>query len=338
MVHNSFVILAAACLAFAMVAPIEQDLSFKTKDGLELHGTFVEPEHTRSTKLKAVLLLPGSGPTDRNGNQPPALVTDTLKQIADALAIKGIASFRFDKRAAHINSAIWPKEKEKLDDFFSFEHFVEDAESAVEFLRDQPSIDASHVGMLGHSEGGLITIVVASKLGKDRVSAAALVGTGGRRLDAVLIDQIGDALHRQTDDKAVIDDFMKKLRDAIEQVKTTGTTPTGLPAGLQALFSPGSAKILRSYFTIDPCATVTQYDGPVLLLQGGMDAQVSPDKDFPVLKKALESRTTASLESFVVPNASHNLKHVESSTDPGYDGPVIPEALARIVKWAAGNL
>jgi len=330
--------LLVACLALAMIAPSEQELSFKTSDGLELHGTFVEPEHARTKKLKAVLLLPGSGPTDRNGNQPPALVTDSLKQIADALAISGIASFRFDKRAAHASSAIWPKEREKWDDFFSFEHFVEDAQSAVEFLREQPSVDASHVGMLGHSEGGLITIVVASKLGKDRVSAAALLGTGGRRLDAVLIDQISGALHQQTDDQAVIDDFMKKLRDAIEHVKNTGTTPTGLPPGLQALFSPGSAKILRSYFTIDPALTVTKYDGPVLLLQGGMDSQVSPEKDFPILKKALESRPAGSFTFLVVAKASHNLKHVETPTDPGFDGPVVSEAIASIVKWAAENL
>src|SRR5579862_8378684 len=187
------------------------ELTFKATDGVELHGTFIEPEHAAGSKLKGVLLLPGSGPTDRDGNQPPGLVTDTLKQIAEALAQKGIASFRFDKRAAHSNSAIWPKDPSKFDDFFAFERFTDDAESALEVLKKQPDIDAAHVGMLGHSEGGLITIVVAAELGKDKLPAIALLGTAGRTLDRVMADQVSDKLHAQTSDENVIKKYMDNL-------------------------------------------------------------------------------------------------------------------------------
>lgn len=331
--------LAAAALALAFFGPAkEQELTFRTTDNLLLHGTLVEPEHAADTKLKAVLLLPGSGPTDRDGNQPPALIADTLKQIAAALATKGIASFRFDKRAAHVNSAIWPKDVSKFDDFFAFEHFTDDAESALAALRAQPDVDPAHVGMLGHSEGGLITIVVASKLGAEKVPAIALLGTAGRPLDLVIHDQVLRALQAQTTDETVIKTYMDKLDEGMATVKSTGKLPTDMPVGLQAIFSPGTGKILRSYFTIDPVKTVQTYTGNVLLMQGAMDVQVSPDKDFLLLKKALESRSTGTLRALTLPNTSHNLKHVENTTEPGFTGNVEPQALGEICKWAMTSL
>jgi len=326
----------AVLLTCAMLAtPKETQLSFKTTDGLELHGTFLEPEHPAGTKLISVLLLPGSGPTDRDGNQPPALITDLLKQIASALADKGIASYRFDKRAAHSNAAIWPKDTDKFDDFFAFEHFRDDAISAFNAMKGQPSVDPARCGMLGHSEGGLITITVAAKLGKDQLPAIALLGTAGRSLDLVILDQISGLLHRQTTDDSVIKTYMDALQKGIDYVKANGKRPTDMPAGLQGLFTPGTGKILQSYFTIDPAKTIHGYTGDVLLMQGEMDSQISVTKDFPLLKTALSSRSTGSLTTFTVPNASHNLKPVDAITDPGIDGPVEPAALGQILKWAS---
>jgi len=70
-------------------------------------------------------------------------------------------------------------------------------------------------------------------------------------------------------------------------------------------------------------------------MQGEMDSQISVTKDFPLLKTALSSRSTGSLTTFTVPNASHNLKPVDAITDPGIDGPVEPAALGQILKWAS---
>lgn len=325
-------------IAATATASNTKELSFQTTDNVTLHGTYEEPEHAANSKLKAVLLLPGSGPTDRDGNQPPALITDTLKQIAEALGKRGIATFRFDKRAAHSNSAIWPKDISKFDDFFAFERFTDDAKSAFELLRGQPGVDPAHVGMLGHSEGGLITIVVASELGQAKIPAIALLGTAGRTLDVVIDDQIDALLHKQTSDQSVIDMYMNKLHEGIATVKNTGKLPTDMPTGLQALFSPGTGKILQSYFTIDPVSTVSSYTGNVLLMQGEMDSQISVTKDFPVLKKALSARSNGTLTAFTVPNASHNLKHVDSQNDAGTEGPVELAAIGQILKWASNSL
>jgi uncharacterized protein len=327
----------SAAIGF-LLAPKEVDLPFKTTDGIELHGTYLEPEHSTGTKLKAVLLLPGSGPTDRNGNQPPAFMANTLKQFAEALAAQGIASYRFDKRAAHANAAVWPKDAAKLDDFFAMERFVGDAESAFELLKSQSAVDPAHVGMLGHSEGGLITLILASKLGKEKIPAVALFATAGRTLDVVIEEQILNLLHQQTTDQSVVDSYMKSLREGIEHVKKTSTVPTDMPAGLKALFPPGSGKLLGSYFTIDPATLAHSYKGNVLLLQGEKDIQVSPDKDFPPLLKALKSRESGETTPVLIPNASHNMKHVDGPTDAGITGPVIPEVLQKLVAWAKNSL
>src|SRR5438128_1948923 len=129
--------LAAMLLAaFAIAhATTTKEISFAGVGGLKLQGTFEAP--AGATGMKALLLLPGSGPTDRNGNQPPGLITDLLKQIADDLAAHGIASFRFDKRAAHVHAADWPKDASKLNDFFAWDKFVGDAGAALDVLRKQ---------------------------------------------------------------------------------------------------------------------------------------------------------------------------------------------------------
>lgn len=327
--------LVASLFAFTLLgSPKEQELGFKTTDGAELHGTFVEPEHAAGTKLKAVLLLPGSGPTDRDGNQPPALVADTLKQISAALAAKGVASFRFDKRAAHVNSAIWPKDVSKFDDFFAFERFTDDAESALATLKAQPSVDPAHVGVLGHSEGALFAMYVAHKLGRDKLAGIAVLSGPGRTLDKIIRDQIDNLLHRQTGDANVIKTYMDNLDQAVASIRDQGKSPENLLPGLKALFGPGTTKLLHSEFTVEPVEQVKSYGGSVLLVQGEMDSQIYPDRDYPLLKRALEARSAGSTTALLVPNMSHNMKHVEARTDSGLDGSIVPEVLNAVGKWA----
>ena len=83
------------------------DVEFAGSDGFTLRGTLTSPQSGGPSP--AILLIPGSGPTDRNGNQPPALVTDLLKQLADVLTKSGFTTLRFDKRATHVYAAVWPK-------------------------------------------------------------------------------------------------------------------------------------------------------------------------------------------------------------------------------------
>ncbi len=93
----------------------EQQVSFQGTDGVTLAGTLQLP--AGEGRSPALVLLAGSGPTDRNGNQPPALITDLQKHIAQGLADQVVVSLRFDKRGMYANAAELPKDNAKLGDF-----------------------------------------------------------------------------------------------------------------------------------------------------------------------------------------------------------------------------
>jgi dienelactone hydrolase len=165
----------------------EREVSFAGGGGLQVHGTLVVPAGAKG-KVPGVLLLPGSGPTDRNGNQAPQMVTDLLKQIAERLGTDGYASLRFDKRAAQIYMNSFPHEAAALGDFFSWDNFVGDARGGLDLLQSQPEIDPKHTVIAGHSEGAIIAIQVAHDLeGKSNAPAALiLLSSPGRTLGAII--------------------------------------------------------------------------------------------------------------------------------------------------------
>src|SRR5437016_3599369 len=127
----------------------EREVTFAGVGGLSLHGTLLLPSATKG-KVPGVLLLSGSGPTGRNGDQPPLLVTGLLKQIAERLAKDGFASLRFDKRAAPGYASFWPTDVAQQNDFFSWDSFVGDAKAGLAFLQAQPEVDSKRTVMAGH--------------------------------------------------------------------------------------------------------------------------------------------------------------------------------------------
>src|SRR5581483_6115473 len=94
----------------APAEPVEREVTFAGAGGTSLAGTLLPPEANVHKRVPALVLVAGSGPTDRDGNQRPAIVTDLLKQFATALAKRGIATLRYDKRGMHANRAQLPKE------------------------------------------------------------------------------------------------------------------------------------------------------------------------------------------------------------------------------------
>jgi dienelactone hydrolase len=333
---------AAAVAAQAQTANrfTSRDVAFTGAGGLQLHGTLVLPVGARG-KVPGVLLLPGSGPTDRNGNQPPQLITDLLKQIAERLANDGYASLRFDKRAAHVNAGTFPKDVAAFDDFFSWDKFVGDARAGLDFLKAQPEINQKQTVLAGHSEGGIIAMQVAHDLeGKPNPPAALiLLSSPGRTLGAITIDQVYASLKRSNVTGAAAKPYEDYLPRAIDQVIKDATVPPNPPQGLAPLFSPGALKLLQVEFAFDPAKVLPTYSGPVLVVQGEKDIQISPVKDFPVLQSALKERKHGTYKALVVLSASHNFKHVENeNAEAGFTGPVVPQALDAISDWLKQTL
>jgi fermentation-respiration switch protein FrsA (DUF1100 family) len=124
------------------------------------------------------------------------------------------------------------------------------------------------------------------------------------------------------------------LPRAIDQVIKTGTAPANPPTGLAGLFNPSALKLLQVELALDPVSLLSAYSGPVLVIQGEKDIQISPTKDFPLLQSTLKERKRGTYKAVVVLTASHNLKRVENeNVEPGFTGTVVPNVLATISDW-----
>jgi uncharacterized protein len=328
------------CPPSAHAEPVDHQVSFNGAGGTKLSGTLVVPKQTPDARSPAMVLVAGSGPTDRNGNQPPLLVTDLLQQIATALARHGVASLRYDKRGMHANAGELPKDLSQYGEFFSWENFVGDVEAACQFLRQRPEIDAERVGILGHSEGGVLALSLDAKptAGGARPAALVLVSTPGRPLDAVVHDQLVRLLAQQKATPEQTKFFLEADARIVQAIKETGKVPLDVPAGLAALYPSYLGRFLQSNFATDPGKIAARTVAPVLVIAGEKDIQVSPERDSQALAAALSTRTLDDHKLLVVPGASHNLKPVKDDAEAGFAGHVPADVLDQIGQWAAAKL
>jgi alpha-beta hydrolase superfamily lysophospholipase len=245
---------------------------------LELAGTLTLPDGVARPPI--TVIVAGSGPTDRNGNQGPRLKTNTYSQLAWGLAQEGIASFRYDKR-------VLPATKGQVDlPSLAFDDFVTDLEAATNALR----ADYAKVFVLGHSEGGSLAIRAAAR--GLAVDGLVLVATPGRDMMTLLHEQLSRQL-----DTATLLQFDSALARYLR-----GEEPGELPPALRALVLPVNRRFMQGWASLDPVAELAATRAPVLIVQGDRDIQVRV-RDADALKAA---RSDAHV--FVVPGGSHTLK------------------------------
>jgi dienelactone hydrolase len=317
----------------------ERQVTFKGQNGTSLTGTFQFPSETSNSKAPALVLLAGSGPTDRDGNQPPTLITDLLKQIALALANRGVASLRFDKRGMYANAGELPKDRSQYGEFFAWENFVGDAAAAYRFLRNQPEVDPARVGILGHSEGGILALASVGALKPEAPPAVLiLVSTPGRPIDAVIADQLRSLLKQQGATPDQTNFFLAANRRITGAIRDTGQVPLDVPAGLAALYPSYLGKFLKGELAVDPCRLAIEFPGPILIINGEQDTQVSPRLDASALDGALKGRPNDDHTLIIIPNASHNLKIIKAPEDIGVTGDVTPDVLDKLAAWTMTKL
>lgn len=322
-------------IAAVLVAqqPINQEVTFEGVGGLRLNGTLTLP--AGSGKFPAMLLLPGSGPTDRDGNSPllPTLKMDVLKEIAERLAKVGIASYRYDKRAVRTYQAKWPKDTAEMQTFFDYAHFAGDADAAYNMLASRPEIDSKRVGALGHSEGATYALQVGADLNpKAVVSLSGL----GRKMSENLHDQIETRLKQQA--PALTKEYVDYTDKACAALAAGQPLPPNTPAGLKGLFNISTYKWLGDFCRLDPLTLVAKYKGPMLAINGAWDQQVSPKKDFIRLVGGMQQRPGAITKYRLIGAASHCLKTASSPTDDAFTGPIVPEAMDLILSFLKANL
>ncbi len=240
----------------APAAIVEEDATLATPTG-SISGTVELP--AARFPVPVVLIVAGSGPTDRNGNSAafPG-PNNSLKMLADSLASRGIASLRYDKRGIAGSRSAAAAEVD-----LRFEHYIADAAGWARQLRADRRF--STVTIAGHSEGSLIGMVAAREAGADGYVSIAGVG---RRAPEVLQDQLSSQLPAPMLSQTVT--LMARI--------ASGESPDSVPPMLSALFRKSVHPYLTSWFAYDPAAEIGKLTIPVLIIQGTTDLQVKVDE------------------------------------------------------------
>src|SRR5436190_2718713 len=157
--------------ASGQIAATSQDVSF-TVDGTKTYGTLEIPAHRSGQHLAAALLLAGSGPTDRDGNQPSSNITpQTLKLVAGVLAQQGIMTFRFDKYfTGQTGAGAFASAPGAID----LNAYIRQADYAYDYLIAQPQVNKQRMLVVGHSEGGFFAMLVADTVSTHPAGLALL--------------------------------------------------------------------------------------------------------------------------------------------------------------------
>jgi pimeloyl-ACP methyl ester carboxylesterase len=240
-----------------------------------LCGTLRKPSGV--DRPPVVLLVAGSGPTDRNGNQAGREPSE-LRQIAEALAERGIASLRYDKRA--VGRSFVPAGFREQD--LVIDNFVDDAASWVAWLNQRP--DLGPVIVAGHSEGGVIAILLAKRV---PVAGIVLLATPGRRLGETTREQLRAAGLPP----AILEEALTILA-ALER----GESVPNVSPPLMPLLRPSVQPFMRSILTVDPAGELARLRVPVLVAQGGHDLQVSEADAAALLRARPDATSFRSLE------------------------------------------
>ena len=218
-----------------------------------LHGTLLTPEGP--TRAIAVI-LPGSGPTDRDGNSPGGLVASTYRLLAEGLAEQGVATVRIDKRGVAGSAAAAVAEQD-----LTFQTYIDDARAwAAEAARvtGRPC-----VWLIGHSEGSQIALAAAQD-GNESVCGLVLLAGAGRPAGVVLREQFQAGLPPA---------LLAPAFAALDELEA-GLTVTDAPPELAALFRPSVQPYLISWIGLDPVDLIEDYAGPVMIGHGSTDIQV----------------------------------------------------------------
>jgi pimeloyl-ACP methyl ester carboxylesterase len=273
---------------------------FEASNGaVTLRGELWRPATAAAGKVPVVVFIAGSGPTDRDCNSGLGLRTDAYRKLAEALAGRGVASVRYDKRGVGKSGVAFDPARLTLDDFAA------DAGKVVEKTRADARLGP--VIVAGHSEGGLIALVLAQKAPPDGI---VLLATAGRPLAALLREQLA----RQLDAAGMAD------LDRILAALRAGGPIDPVPPALQPIFPRAVLGFLRSEMDVDPVPLFHALKVPAAVVQGENDAQVTP-ADARLLAAA---RPDAKLT--LLPRMNHVLRDEASPRlpQPSYEDPSLP--------------
>jgi pimeloyl-ACP methyl ester carboxylesterase len=272
----------------------EMSVTLTTANG-NIAGWLTMP--TGSGKKTVALIIAGSGPTDKDGNNP-VMKNNSLKMLSDTLVQHGIATLRYDKRGI---GASGEAAKAKVD--IRFDDFVADASGWIQWLKKDGRFGS--VVVIGHSEGSLIGMLVASE-----ANAYVSLAGAGRRADELLKEQF-------MAQPPMIRDLALPLIDSLAQGKTVDS----VNRMLYSVFRPSIQPYIISWFHYDPQVEIAKLKVPVLIVQGEQDIQVKVEDAQRLSKANPKGRLV------LIPGMNHVFKHVEgdrSANIKTYNDPLLP--------------
>ena len=291
-------------VALAAFGQAEETITLKTATG-NIEGTLTMPE----TKLPVpvALIIAGSGPTDRDGNNP-MMKNNSLKMLSAELAKKGIASLRYDKRGIAKSQQAGVKEAD-----LRFENYIQDAVSWVQLLKENKNF--SSIIVIGHSEGSLIGMVASQNR---LVGKFVSIAGAGQAADLIIREQL------KAQPQFILDQSTPILDELVK-----GNRVENVPQMLFSLFRPSVQPYMISWFKYDPQVEIAKLKKPTLIVQGTTDIQVSiedakrlhtakPDAKLVVIEgmnhifKNVEADRTNNIQTYNQPDLPVNIELVEA--------------------------
>ncbi|HKD78627.1 MAG TPA: alpha/beta fold hydrolase [Candidatus Angelobacter sp.] len=311
-----------------------EDVKYENKSaGITLGGTLTLPQG--KGPFTTVLLITGSGPQDRDeallGHRP-------FLVLADYLTRKGIAVLRVDDRGVG----------ESTGDFnaATTADFATDVEAGVAYLKTRPEVDTHKIGLVGHSEGGVIAPMVAAR-NRDVAFIVMMAGTGvpGDQVIAEqtrLIMEAGGATHEAAEKRAAKElerlTLVKQEKDpAVLEQKLRKTFAEKAPeAQIGTAIMLINSPWMRYFVNYDPAIALSKVTCPVLALNGAKDLQVSPEQNLPPIRRALEAAGNKHFEIVELPGLNHLFQTAKTGSPSEYaqiDETIAPVALETISGW-----
>jgi hypothetical protein len=326
-----------------------EDVTFTNdKINIKLAGTLTTP--AGKGPFPAVILLTGSGAQNRDEElmgHKPFLV------IADYLTRNGIAVLRYDDRG------VGRSQGSQLN--ATSADFATDADAAYNFLRNNPDINQKAIGLIGHSEGGLIAPIVASS-NKDIAFIIALAGPGVSgeqiihtqgadisRASGLNEKQIEEnisinkklfaVLKKESDNKKASDKMLEVYKEILIKDKTSPEETEKNLRQLQLSMNPAGLTWMRYFMFTDPAVYWKKVSCPVLALNGSKDLQVAADINLQSIEKALKSGGNKNFKTVKLEGLNHLFQHSATGLPSEYgniEETFSPDALKIITDWISG--
>ena len=312
----------------------DEEVSYENKvQSVTLAATLTIPQG--KGPFPGVVLITGSGPQDRDesllGHKPFLVLSDYLTR-------HGIAVLRADDRGVGKSTGIFAKG--------TTADFATDAEAGVAYLKTRSEIDPHKIGLVGHSEGGLIAPMIAAR-NKDVAFIVMMAGTGvpgdqilpaqGEAIEVASGKSPEEAAKNAANEKAMLTLVETEKDDAVLQKelkeKMAGKVPEA-QIGLQ--ISQITSVWFRYFLTYDPATALRKVKCPVLAINGTLDKQVLPNQNLPPIRKALAEAGNQHVEIDELPGLNHLFQTAKTGSPAEYsqiEETMSPVALDKIAVW-----